>query len=279
MPGQVPPGGPPPMPPGQPMPGSMGAPMLPPDPVAIARAKAADMFTQAVALLKNDKLRGFRIDIETDSIVEPDQQAMQQARTELLGAIAQFLPQAIQAGMAEPALKPLMGKLLLFFLRGFKASRDIEAAFEQTIDDMTKEAANPAPKPPSPEEIKAKAEMDKAALAAQTAQQDAQSKAAQSQLDMQLAQQKHDNDMAMMQAEMQIKQQELAMEQQRLAMEERQMQVKAQMDERTAAIQAAAGEREAALNGATMERKHELGIETLEAKAAQAKKPNGAAKK
>lgn len=272
-----------PQPMGQPIPGSMGAPMLPPqpDPVALARAKAADMFKQAVALLKNDKLRGFRIDIETDSIVEPDQQAMQQARTELLAAIAQFLPQAIQAGAAMPELKPLLARLLMFFLRGFKASRDIESAFEQFVDDMTKEAANPKPKPPSPEQIKADAEIAKAKLAAQTAKQEADAKTAQTQLDMQMAQQKHDNDLAMMQAGLQIKQQELAMEQQRLAMEERQMQIKAQVDERTAAIQAAAGEREAALNSTTMERKHELGLETMEAKAAQAKKTaaNGAAAK
>lgn len=249
----------------QPTPGSMGAPMLPPDPVAIARAKAAEMFKQAVALLKNDKNRGFRIDIETDSLIEPDQQQTQQARTELLGAIAQFLPQAIQAGMTMPELKPLLARLLMFFLRGFKASRDIEAAFEQFVDDMTKEAANPKPKPPSPEEIKAEAETEKAKLAAQTAQQDAQAKAAQTQMEMQMAQQKHAADMEMMQAELQIKREELAMDQQRLAMEERR-----------AVIEAAAAEREAALGGRMMERKHEIGLETMEAKAAAAK--NGAAK-
>lgn len=174
MPGEVPPGPQPgmaPAPPGMP-PGIM---MPPPfDPVAASRAKAADMFKQAIALLKNDKLRGFRIEIETDSIVEPDQQQMQQSRTELLAAIAQFLPQALQAGMAMPEMKPLLARLLMFFLRGFKASRDIESAFEQFVDDMTKDAANPKPKPPSPEEIKAKAEM--AAQQAEAARVDQQAK-------------------------------------------------------------------------------------------------------
>ncbi len=219
MPGQAPPPVPPqPMP--QPIPGSMGAPMLPPDPVAVARAKAADMFKQAVALLKNDKLRGFRIDIETDSIVEPDQQAMQQARTELLGAIAQFLPQAIQAGMAMPELKPLLARLLMFFLRGFKASRDIESAFEQFVDDMTKEAANPAPKPPSPEQIKAQAELQKAQLAAQSAQQDAAAKTQQMQLDAQMAQQQHAAELEKMATELQIEKERAGIERERLAMEE-----------------------------------------------------------
>lgn len=276
MPGQAAP-----QPMGQPIPGSMGAPMLPPqpDPVAMARAKAADMFKQAVALLKNDKLRGFRIDIETDSIVEPDQQAMQQARTELLAAIAQFLPQAIQAGAAMPELKPLLARLLMFFLRGFKASRDIESAFEQFVDDMTKEAANPKPKPPSPEQIKAQAEIAKAQLAAQTAKQEADAKTAQTQLDMQMAQQKHDNDLAMMAAEMDIEQQKLALKEQELKMKEREMMLKTASTERVAQIDAAATEHAAGLDMEATERKHELGLETMEAKAAQAKAGNGAAKK
>jgi len=220
LPGQAPPPVPPPPMP-QPIPGSMGAPVIPPDPVAVSRAKAADMFKQAVALLKNDKLRGFRIDIETDSIVEPDQQAMQQARTELLGAIAQFLPQAIEAGMAMPELKPLLARLLMFFLRGFKASRDIESAFEQFVDDMTKDAANPAPKPPSPEQIKAQAEVAKAQLAVKSAQDDAIAKAEQTKLDMQLAQQAHDAELAKMAAELQAEKDRAILERERLDMEER----------------------------------------------------------
>ncbi len=289
MPGQAPPpGGQPPMPPPQPMlqpvPGSMGAPMLPPPPPSpemLAREKAKQMFTEAVALLKNDKLRGFRIDIETDSLVEPDQQATQQARTELLGAIAQFLPQAIQAGMAMPELKPLLARLLMFFLRGFKASRDIESAFEQFVDDMTKEAANPKPKPPSPEQIKAQAEM--AAQAAETKRMQDQAIIDKQMGDqkMALATQETQNKLAIMDKEMQIKEQEIALRERELAMEERQMQIKAQIEERTAAIQAQAGEREAALGGQMMERKHEIGLETMEAKADAAKKQaaNGAAKK
>jgi hypothetical protein len=128
----------------------------PPDPNMLAMQKAAEMFRKAVELLRNDKLRGFRIDIETDSIIEPDQQEMQEARTQLMGAISQFLPQAIEAGAQSPELKPLLARLLMFFLRGFKASRDIESAFEQFIDDMTRDAAKPKPPPPpTPDQIKA----------------------------------------------------------------------------------------------------------------------------
>lgn len=191
----------------QPMPGSMGAPMMPPppDPAMVAQAKAADMFKQAIALIKNDNLRGFRIDIETDSLIEPDQQAMQQSRTELLAAIAQFLPQAIQAGMAMPQLKPLLARLLMFFLRGFKASRDIESAFEQFVDDMTKEAANPAPPPPSPEMLKAQTE---------AAAQQAETKRAEleGELKIKELQQSGQIEAAKLEQEYQLKMKELAMQ-------------------------------------------------------------------
>ncbi len=274
LPGQAPPG-PPPQPMPQPMPGSMGAPMLAPapDPVAVARAKAAGMFKQAVALLKNDKLRGFRIDIETDSIIEPDQQAMQQARTELLGAIAQFLPQAIQAGMAMPELKPLLARLLMFFLRGFKASRDIESAFEQFVDDMTKEAANPAPKPPSPEQMKAQAEMQK---------QENENKRmlAQAKIDEQTAAQEG----ALRQQEFQQRMDEMKLQEQIAAAKHlRDMEMlnaKAELDKRNAIIDGIASVHEAGLDHAAREHQHELTLDAASAKAAAAAKTgNGAAKK
>ena len=255
----------------QPMHGSMGAPMLPPDPVLVAQQKAAAMFKAAVGLLKNDKLRGFRIDIETDSLIEPDQQQTQQARTELLGAIAQFLPQAIQAGMAMPELKPLLARLLMFFLRGFKASRDIEAAFGQFVDDMTKEAANPKPKPPSPEQQKAEAELQKQ-------QMENQRIAAQAKIDQMQAQQDFAIEQQKAQMELQAQQAELQLERERLDMERQKMAMQLQHEQQIAAIKGAAAERDAridqhaaGLDVAAMECKHELGLETMAAKAKQAK--------
>ena len=123
--------------------------------------------------------------------------------------------------MAMPELKPLLARLLMFFLRGFKASRDIESAFEQFVDDMTKDAANLAPKPPSPEQIKAQAEVAKAQLAVKSAQDDAIAKAEQTKLDMQLAQQAHDAELAKMAAELQAEKDRGVLDRERLDMEER----------------------------------------------------------
>jgi hypothetical protein len=260
-------------------PGSASPPAgpLPRDPQMLARQKAADMFKKSIELLRNDKLRGFRIDIEVDSLVEPDQQQVQQSRTELLQAIAQFLPQAIQAGAQMAELKPLLARLLMFFIRGFKASRDIESAFEQFIDDMTKEAANPKPPPPSPEQMKMQMEQQKQqaenqrmAAQAQIDQQNQQAELAaqqqKMQMDMQMAQQEGQMKLQSLQAEMAFKEREYALR-------ERAMLLDIQAKERTAQISAASAEHSASVKAASTEHAAQVAKDIAETKAEQAKEP------
>lgn len=293
--------GPPMGPQGAPVPGAAptagallppgGAPIITPE--QAAQKKAAEMFTKAVELLRNDKLRGFRIDIETDSLIEPDQQATQQARTELLGALSQFLPQAMEAGQTMPELKPLMARLLMFFLRGFKASRDIESAFEQFIDDLTKEAANPQPKPPSPEELKAQAEMKKQEMETQRMQMQAQIDQQTAMADLDMQKQKHAMELEKMQAQLAFEQQKIALKREEMQLDAQMKAAQAQQDlalkQREGEIEAEGMEREAEITDRTLtrqedlavsadersaeadQRKHDLAIETAEHKAKQAK--------
>src|SRR6185503_17433207 len=198
--------------PSSPMLGHNGGPPLPPgqlplpvDPAMAAREKSMQMFAAAVKLLRDDKLRGFRIDIETDSLIEPDQQQTQQARSEFLAAVGQFLAQAVPLGQTMPQFMPLLGRMLLFGVRGFRAGHDLEAAFEQLIDDLAKAAKNPPPTPPSPEELKAQAAQQQAAM------------------DAQAAQQKLQGDMELIKANLQAKQVELEIERQRAQIEREKM--------------------------------------------------------
>lgn len=256
------------------VPTNAGQPQLPPE--QMAQQKAKEMFSKAIELLRNDKLRGFRIDIETDSLIEADQQQTQESRTQLLQAISQFLPEAMQAGQSAPQLMPLMARLLMFFLRGFKASRDIESAFEQFIDDVTKEAANPQPKPPSPEEIKAQSEQQKMQMQGQQMQQQAQLDQQKAQLDLQAATQKAQIEIQKANADLDIKKQELVLKQQELAMRAKELQMIYGAKVQEVQLNAAASEHKANIAAQATERKHELGIETMEAKSRQAKKPNAA---
>jgi hypothetical protein len=249
----------------------MGMMAPPPSPEQLAMQKAAEMFQKAVKLLRNDKLRGFRIDIETDSLIEPDQQEMQASRTQLMQAISQFLPEAIQAGAQSPELKPLLARLLMFFLRGFKASRDIESTFEQFIDDMTRDAAKPKPPPPpTPDQVKAQmlreqqdAENKRMAAQAQMDQQTFEREQASKQADAQIAQQQAESQFALEQqkqaAELQALREKLAMDQQRsemeLAFEERKLALQERAAEHAAAVKAASTEHSAAMSAKVAEKK------------------------
>lgn len=147
----VPPNG---MPPGAPMP---SAGMMPPQLTAEMKVQ------QAIALIKDDRIRGFRVDIEDESTVIADEQADKQARMEMLTATSQFLKEAVPAGQAVPELAPVLGKMLLFGMRAFRAGRDLEQPMEDALEEMmaaSKKAAQ-QPKPPSPDELKAQTDMAK----------------------------------------------------------------------------------------------------------------------
>lgn len=251
-----------------------GAPiMMQPSPEQQSRAKADEMFERAVALLRNDKLRGFRIDIETDSMIEPDRQAVQQSRVEFMGALSQFMPQAIEAGQINPKLIPLMARLTMFMVRGFQAGRDVESAFEQYISEQDQIARNPPPKQPSPEEIKAQAEVQKQQMEGQRQQAQIQGDAIKMQMEIQMREQ----EAALKDREMEM---ELQFKERELQLKERELMLKLSVAQQNAEIKAQSSMRDAALDEQravrdveASEREHELGMEVMEAKAKQAKRP------
>lgn len=190
----------------------MGAPLGPQGPGAPTPPMTPEMkFAAAVALLKNDRDRGFRIEIETDSTIATDEQADKQARIEFLTAAGGFITQAIEAAGQAPQLAPLLGKMLLFGVRGFKAGRELEGAFEDAVDKMDQKARaiESAPPPPNPEQMKAQAEAERTKIDAQVAQAEAQAKMQALQLEAQIAAQEHQFKMQEMQIGHAIAMQEL----------------------------------------------------------------------
>jgi hypothetical protein len=112
----------------------------------------------AMQLLKSEPSRNFRIEVASDSLVEIDEQSEKQSRLEFLQSAGGFLQQAIPATMQVPELAPLLAQMLLFGVRSFRASRPLEAAFDDAMAKLS------APKPPQqpkpdPEMMKAQAQM------------------------------------------------------------------------------------------------------------------------
>jgi hypothetical protein len=203
---------------------------------------------QVHALLKDEVLREFRVDVETDSTIRTDEDADRQSRTEFMQAASGFLQQATAAGEQAPELAPLLGELLMFGVRSFKTGRTLEPIFEETMRKLQKSAAQPKPNP----------EMQKVQAQIQLEQQKAQTQ-------VQLEQQK-----------MQIDAQRAMAEQQAQAAQETQkQQLEDQRAERDAVRQAQLEQYKAELQvqleweKAVAERETAVIIERIKAESAQ----------
>lgn len=145
------------------------SPALPPQPQA---PKIEPTQEQIEALLRDGVTRRFLIDIETNSTIQADEAAEKQARTAVLEGIGKFVIAWLPIIQAEPMLVGLACQMLLFAIRAFPAARELEEAIEEAMDKL--QAAAGQPKPPSGEQLKAQADMERAQAEIQKAQIDAQ---------------------------------------------------------------------------------------------------------
>lgn len=166
---------------GAPVPGgsSAAAPAPPPDiPDELKKASEGPAWEDVIAVLRSDKLRSFKISIETDSTVQADQESEQKGRTELVGAIGEFLEKAIPFGQQFPSLAPLIGELIMFVIRGWKVGRPLEQAFEDAMKQLTEAAKDAEKAPPKPDAVMIEAEAKAGLMAAQTEKTKAETAAA-----------------------------------------------------------------------------------------------------
>jgi hypothetical protein len=104
----------------------------------VAQLNPADheFIPHALQLIRDDRARGFRVDVESDSMVMLDETNERQARVEFLGAVGTFLKESMVAAQTMPALGPLLGEMLMFGIRGFKVGRTVEGVFEKTMQQL-----------------------------------------------------------------------------------------------------------------------------------------------
>ncbi len=131
---------------------------------------------EVMTLLRNDKLRGFVVDVESDSTVEPDQQAQQQAAVAFVSAVTEFVTAWAQVLPMMPQAAPLAGEMLAWATRQWKGADTFEEEIDEFVEQLTK--ISEQPKGPDPaqqaEQLKAQAEQLKAQTAMGVAQIDQQ---------------------------------------------------------------------------------------------------------
>jgi hypothetical protein len=133
---------------------------------------------QALAMLRNNVSRSFRIEVDADSLVQIDEDAQKKDRVEFLTAISGFLQQAVPAAQQTPEMAPVLLEMMKFGVSAFKAGKTLEGMLDTTLEGLQKQIQAQAgqPKPPPVEIQKVQAE----------SQARMQEKQAQAQIDMQV---------------------------------------------------------------------------------------------
>lgn len=142
---------------------------IPPPSADILKAMQEPTWEEVIGLLRNEKLRGFVIDVETDSTIEADQMLEQEKAEKFIGAVTQFMTAALPLVMQAPQTVDLVGEMLEYGARQFKAGDSMQTTIEETVEKIKQIAQHPPPPEP-----KVQAEQIKAQTAAQQSQADLQ---------------------------------------------------------------------------------------------------------
>lgn len=176
---------------------------IPPDMQKIASQPSQEEIEQ---VLRNDVMRSYRIDVESDSTIRGDLTRNQGIMTQFLQGTAQFAQAMAPIIDRNPQSAPAVMRIYSAFARQFKLGRQAEDAIEQLAEG----AAQPQQPQPDP-----KAEAEKARADAVKAKSEADIK--KTALDAQVTEREHAMKMQALDREDQSKALELAIDQERMA--------------------------------------------------------------
>jgi hypothetical protein len=221
-------------------------------------------------LLRNDKMRSFLIDIETDSTIQPEEDLEKQRAIEFLQGFGTLMQQSTEMLQVMPQAAPMLAHLTMWGLRRFHVGRNVEEVIEQSFEQMG-QAAMQRQQQPDP---KTQLEQFKA------------------QMEIQIKEKEHALEREKMQMELQFREAELQLAQQeavtKMQIEEMQakhkMQLaeleanhKMQIEQAKAQADAQVRAREAELKSQIMQQEAEAGMQMKSAEFAQKQERDGMA--
>ncbi len=130
-------------------------------------------FDQVVDFLADQRLRPFILDIETDSTIQPDEDAAKQRTTEFLAVLTPAITQLSALVAEQPDAAEFAGDVLKFAVNPFRAGRAIEPALNDFIEKVKRSVSQPRPNPEQ-EKVKADLKMKSDELALRKADSDRQ---------------------------------------------------------------------------------------------------------
>ncbi|PKR56352.1 hypothetical protein [Thalassospira lohafexi] len=150
-----------------------------------------------MALLRDDAMRNFRIDIETDSTISGDAERDKENVTQLLAAVTQYIQGVAPMVQSGVLTKDVAVSMLLAAVRRFKLGREVESKLEE-LGEPSPEQAEQAKQQQAMqqqqqqlEEKKMQVELRKIELETQQSETEAQLKMQQMQMEAQFKAEEH----------------------------------------------------------------------------------------
>lgn len=188
----------------------------------IAQAqKAEETVTQeqVMEFFRDQRIRPFVLDVESDSTIQADEDAEKQRRAEFLQAMGGVIGQFAPLLQERPELTPFFGEVLKFAVAPYRAGRDLDNAIDETLEQMQQRDPSNNPEAEAArataeteqrkaglEEQRLQLEAQKFQAEQQGAQEDRQLKAMELQSKQQTEAQKMELERLKIQADIQIKQ-------------------------------------------------------------------------
>lgn len=173
-------------------------------PENIAAMTGLEMSEPAIALIKDEKMRGYRIDVETDSTIRGDLTRNQEAMAQFVQGSAQYFAAVAPIVQAGGMSKQAAVTIYSAFARNFKLGKEVDAVLDSLADEAAK--ADQAPQEQAnPEMEKAKAEIQKGQFQMQVEGERLKMDQAKAAGEQQVAMQKEQREAANMEREYQLK--------------------------------------------------------------------------
>jgi hypothetical protein len=115
--------------------------------VAREQDGAGQLLMAAVGLLKDDKLRDFRLEVQERSMAAIDESEERGEASEFVGAMGELIGKA--AG-APPEMLDMLGESALFVARRYRVGREMEGTLEFALEAMKQKAEQARAQPPQP---------------------------------------------------------------------------------------------------------------------------------
>jgi hypothetical protein len=131
---------------------------------------------KVMKFLRDQRIRPFVLDIETDSTIQPNEDAEKRRRTEFSQALAGVIAQVAPLVSAQPATAPFAGQLIKFTLAPFRAGREMESAVDEFVEQMQQVSGQKPEEKPDPNIARIQGEMQIKQAESQGRQQEIQAK-------------------------------------------------------------------------------------------------------